>query len=296
MKLRIPKFIGKLVSRPAPLIGVVIVVAFYGWAAVEGLFQLAGMVLHAPSLGWVLMPYNPNPNPPPLASSLLPPSFTHLMGTDELGRDIWSRILYAAPIDALVSTVVVGGGVLVGSLIGVPAGYFGKTVEEVNMRFTDLFLAFPALILAVAIESTLGRALIYAIVALVIIWWPAYARVFRAEALTIKNRRFIDAALLSGLSDKRIMTKHIIPSSLNTILSYATIDLGNAILVYSILSFLGFGIPAPAPEWGAMTAAGLSYFPRWWWYAVLPGIVITVIVSGTALLGDGLRDTFAGGN
>ncbi len=218
------------------------------------------------------------------------------MGTDELGRDIWSRILYAAPIDALVSTVVVGGGVLVGSLIGVPAGYFGKTVEEVNMRFTDLFLAFPALILAVAIEATLGRALIYAIIALVIIWWPAYARVFRAEALTIKNRRFVDAALLSGLSNKRIMTKHIIPSSLNTVLSYATIDLGNAILVYSILSFLGFGIPAPAPEWGAMTASGLSYFPQWWWYAVLPGIVITVIVSGTALLGDGLRDILAGGN
>ncbi len=292
--MHIPRFVHKLVSRPAPLLGLAIVVAFYGWSLVEGLLQLAGSSLRTPSLGWIFLPYNPFSLS--LGNSLLPPSFVHLMGTDDLGRDILSRILYAAPVDALVSTVVVGGGVLVGSLVGVPAGYFGRTVEEINMRFTDLFLAFPALILAVAIEATLGRQLIYAIIALAIIWWPAYARVFRGEALRIKGMRFIDAALLSGLSDRRIMTKHIVPSSLNTVLSYATIDLGNAILVYSILSFLGFGIPAPAPEWGAMTASGLSFFPRWWWYAVLPGIVITVVVTGAALLGDGLRDILAGGN
>jgi peptide/nickel transport system permease protein len=218
------------------------------------------------------------------------------MGTDDLGRDVWVRILYAAPTDALVSTVVVGGGVLVGSLVGIPAGYFGGATEEVNMRFTDLFLAFPALILAVAISATFGRALIFAILALVVVWWPSYARVFRGEALRIKSLRFIDAALLSGLSSRRIMARHVVPSSLNTVLSYATIDLGNSILVYSILSFLGLGIPAPAPEWGAMTALGLSYFPQWWWYSLLPGVVITVVVMGAALLGDGLRDILSEGS
>ena len=164
------------------------------------------------------------------------------------------------------------------------------------LRVTDLFLAFPALILAMTIEATLGRELIYAIVALSIVWWPAYARVFRGEALRIKNMRFMDAALLSGVPDTGIMRRHIIPSSLNTVVSYATIDLGNVILVYSILSFLGFGIPSPAPEWGAMTAAGLNYFPQWWWYSILPGAVITVVVIGAALLGDGVRDILAGGN
>lgn len=282
-----------LASKPAPLLGLIVVVAFYGWSLVEGLLQLVGLLAHLPSLGWVLLPSNPFS--PVTASSLLPPSLVHLMGTDELGRDIWSRVLYAAPTDALVSTVVVGGGVLVGSLVGIPAGYFGGNLEEVNMRSTDLFLAFPALILAVAIEATFGRQLIFAILALVVVWWPSYARLFRGEALRVKNLRFIDAALLSGLPDRRIMTKHIVPSSLNTVLSYATIDMGNAILVYSILSFLGLGIPAPAPEWGAMTASGLSYFPQWWWYSLIPGFVITVVVMGAALLGDGLRDILYGG-
>jgi peptide/nickel transport system permease protein len=291
--LTLSRTVTKLASRPAPLLGLVIVVAFYGWAFLEGLLQFAGIVVHVPSLGWALLPSNPfNPSTP---NTLLPPSLTHLMGTDELGRDVWTRVLYAAPTDALVSTVVVGGGILIGGLIGVTAGYFGGSVEEVNMRATDLFLAFPALILAVAIEATFGRQLIFAILALVAVWWPSYARVFRGEALRIKHLRFIDAALLSGLPDRKIMARHMLPSSLNTVLSYATIDLGNSILVYSILSFLGLGTPAPAPEWGGMTASGLSYFPQWWWYSLLPGVVITVIVIGAALLGDGLRDILSGG-
>jgi len=285
--------IRQLASRPAPLLGLVIVAAFYGWSLVEGLLQLVGSLPHNTALGWALL--QSNPFTPSTSNSLLPPSLSHLMGTDDLGRDIWTRILYAAPTDALVSAVVVGGGILVGSLIGVPAGYIGGAVEEVNMRFTDLFLAFPALILAVAIEATFGRELVFAILALIIVWWPSYARLFRAEALRIKNLRFIDAALLSGLPDRSIMAKHMIPSSLNTMVSYATIDLGNSILVYSILCFLGLGIPAPAPEWGSMTSLGLYYFPQWWWYSLMPGFVITVVVIGAALLGDGLRDVLSGG-
>jgi len=284
--------IRKLASRPSSLIGLVIVFAFYGWSIVEGILQVAGIILRTPGLGWVLLPYNPYQYT--LANSLLPPSAIHFMGTDDLGRDIWSRVLYAAPTDAIVSIVVIAGGILIGGLVGYPAGYYGKSVDEVNMRVTDLFLAFPALILALAIEATLGRDVVYAIIALVAVWWPSYARLVRGEALKIKSMKYVDAALLSGLSNVSIILKHVVTSSLNTLISYATIDVGNTILVYSILSFLGLGVPPPAPEWGTMVASGLNEFPQWWWYAVLPGVVIAVIVIGSALLGDGLRDLFAG--
>jgi peptide/nickel transport system permease protein len=282
----------RLASRPSSLIGLVIIVAFYGWSLVEGILQVIAPILKTPSIGWALLPYNPLLVS--ISNSLLPPSGAHLMGTDDLGRDIWSRVLYAAPTDAVVSILVITGGIAIGAFVGYPAGYFGKGVEEINMRVTDLFLAFPALILALTIEATLGRNVVYAIIALVVVWWPSYARLLRGETLKIKNQKFIDAALLSGLSSFGIIVKHVFRSSLNTLISYATIDLGNTILVYSILSFLGLGVPAPAPEWGTMVASGLNYFPGQWWYAMLPGIVITVIVIGAALLGDGLRDMFAG--
>jgi peptide/nickel transport system permease protein len=284
--------IKRLGSRPSSLLGLVIVVAFYAWSIVEGLLQLAATLLQIPGLGWALLPYNPYVYA--TSNSLLPPSIVHIMGTDDLGRDIWSRILYAAPTDAMIAILVVTGGIIIGGLIGYPAGYFGNGVEEVNMRVTDLFLAFPALILALTIEATLGRNVVYAIIALVAVWWPSYARLLRGGTLKIKNMKFIDAAYLSGLSNLEIISKHVFRSSLNTLISYATIDLGNTILVYSVLSFLGLGAPLPAPEWGTMVALGLNYFPAGWWYSLLPGFVITIIVIGAALLGDGLRDMFAG--
>jgi peptide/nickel transport system permease protein len=290
--MKLLRDIRKLASRPSSLIGLIIVFAFYGWSLVEGILQIVGSLFHTASLGWALLPYNPYQYT--LANSLLPPSPIHLMGTDDLGRDIWSRVLFAAPTDAMVSILVIAGGIVIGGLVGYPAGYFGKSVDEVNMRVTDLFLAFPALILALAIEATLGRDVAYAIIALVAVWWPSYARLLRGEALKIKNMKFVDAALLSGLSNIAIISKHVVTTSLNTLISYATIDLGNTILVYSILSFLGLGVPAPAPEWGTMVASGLNEFPQWWWYAIFPGVVIAVIVIGSALLGDGIRDLFAG--
>jgi peptide/nickel transport system permease protein len=286
--------LGRLASRPSSLLGLVIVIAFYGWSLVEGVLQQLGSVLHEPKLGWVLLPRNPYATSVAITQSLLPPSWVHLMGTDDLGRDIWSRVLYAAPTDAMVSILVIAGGIAIGGLVGYPAGYLGRGVDEVNMRVTDLFLAFPALILALTIEATLGRNVIYAIIALVAVWWPSYARLLRGETLKIKHQKFIDAALLSGVSSIGIIFRHVLRSSLNTLISYATIDLGNTILVYSILSFLGLGVPPPAPEWGTMVASGLEYFPQWWWYSMLPGLVITVVVIGAALLGDGLRDLFAG--
>jgi len=248
------------------------------------------MVTHQLRVGWILLPYDPFQ--PQLGNSLLAPSFAHVMGTDDLGRDIWSRVLYAGPTDAAISIVVVLGGIAIGGILGLTAGYFGKGIEEVNMRFTDLFLAFPALILALVIEITLGREIIYAIIALIA--WPTYARIFRSEMLRIKNMKFIDSARLSGLSGITIIRKHSVRSSLNTIVSYATIDLGNVVLVYSILSFLGLGAPPPFPEWGTLVSMGIEFFPQNWWYSLLPGAVITLIVVGAALLGDGIRDILAG--
>jgi len=286
------KTIRRIVSKPAALIGLIIVLLFYAWSLIEGIMQFLAGALHYPSIAWALLPDNPfQPN---LGGTLLPPNLTHWMGTDELGRDLWSRVLYAAPADAAISLLVIAGAVTIGGALGLTAGYFGRGVEEVNMRVTDLFLAFPALILALVIETTLGRSVNYAILALITVWWPSYARIFRAEMLRIKSKKFIDSALLSGLSGLAIIRRHAIRASLNTVVSYATIDLGNVILTYSILSFLGLGITPPAPEWGTLVSQGLQVFPQQWWYSILPGAVITVIVIGSSLLGDGIRDLLAG--
>ncbi len=282
----------KLFKNPASALGLAIVVLFYAWSILEGTLQVLGYALNDPRLGWILLPYNPFETS--IQNTLLPPSFSHLMGTDDLGRDIFSRVLYAAPIDALVSVCVVAGAVLIGGALGLTAGFFGGYADEANMRVTDLFLAFPALILALTIEYTFGRGAFYATLAMLIVWWPTYARLFRAEALRIKKMKFVDAALLSGLSRLEIIAKHFVRPSLNTVLSYFTIDLGNVILFYSVLSFLGLGQQPPYPEWGAMVASGLNYFPKWWWYSLCPGIVITIVVIGAALLGDALRDYIAG--
>jgi len=281
----------KMIKNPSTAIGMVIVIIFFGWALVEGVLRFIGPVIGFRNAGYLLLPYNPLSYN--LSQTLLPPSTSHLFGTDSLGHDIFSQVLYAIPVDAAIALVVVAGGIIIGAILGLTAGYFGRGVEEVNMRLTDLFLAFPALILAMVIEFTLGRSVFYATIALIIVWWPTYTRLFRSEALRIKNMRFVDAAKLSGLTDFEIIRKHFLKPSLNTIVSYASVDLGNVILTYSILSFLGLGIPPPQPELGSMVSDGISYFPTYWWWSILPGLVIILIVIGTALLGDGIRDFLA---
>ncbi|KUO90640.1 MAG: peptide ABC transporter permease [Caldivirga sp. JCHS_4] len=282
----------KLLKKPDVAFGLVIVALFYAWSMVEGVLQVVGALLNSSALGWALLPHNPFQ--PHLSQSLQPPSILHIMGTDDLGRDILSRVLYAAPYDALISLIVVGGGILIGGLIGMIAGFYGGGVEEFNMWLTDLFLAFPALILAMVIEATFGHGYIYAMIAMIVVWWPSYARLFRAETIRVRSMKYIDAALLSGLSRLEIIRRHIIRPALITILPYATLDLGNVILFYSMLSFLGLGQQPPLPEWGSMVALGLEYFPRWWWYSIMPGLVILIIAVATALVGDGLRDVIGG--
>ena len=287
-------FITYMLHNPPTLIGFIITVAFYGWSIIEGILQLLGMVFHNPAIGWTLLPYNPFAVN--YAAAFQPPSLKHIFGTDNLGRDLFSEILYGAPTEALISILVVGSAILIGGLIGMISGYFGKYVDEAGMRVTDMFLAFPAIILALAVEAAIGRGAINAAIALMVVWWPTYARLFRAESLRVKTQYFVDAAKLSGTSTTGILFRHIFPNVLTPIISYATIDLGNVVLAYSIISFLGFGVPPPYPEWGRLVSEGFQYFPApAWWYAIIPGVIITIVVIGLALFGDGISEYVTSG-
>jgi peptide/nickel transport system permease protein len=223
-------------------------------------------------------------------TTLQPPSFIHFLGTDDLGRDIFSRILAAAPIDAEVALSVVGSAVVFGLILGSLAGYVGGTIEEVIMRVTDVFLAFPGLVLALAIASALGPSIFNSILALSPVWWPSYTRLARGEALTVKSRQFVEASRASGQTVRHIIFKHIIPNILPVLLVYATLDIGNVILVFSVLSFIGLGAQPPTPEWGLLTSQGEQYLVSAPWYPIAPAVAILIVAIGFSLLGDGLRD------
>lgn len=235
-----------------------------------------------------ILPYNIYAITPTV--TLQPPSFVHLLGTDDLGRDVFSRILAAAPIDAEVALSVVGSAVFFGLILGSLAGYVGGTVEELIMRVTDVFLAFPGLVLALAIASSLGPSIFNSILALAPVWWPSYTRLARGEALTVKSRQFVEASRASGQKVRHIIFKHIIPNILPVLLVYATLDIGNVILVFSVLSFIGLGAQPPLPEWGLLTSQGEQYLASAPWYPIAPAVAILIVAIGFSLLGDGLRD------
>jgi peptide/nickel transport system permease protein len=246
------------------------------------LFVLAALL--AP----LISPYGPLEQN--IAQSLKPPSAEHLLGTDKLGRDILSRLLYGARISLVVGAAVVAGAGLIGTLIGLAAGYLGGWADEVMMRVTDVFFAFPALILAMAIAGALGPSLQNALIAIIVVTWPVYARLVRGQVLTIKEREFILAARALGVSEPRIVLRHVLPNSLAPLLVQASFDLGAAILSVAGLSFIGFGAQPPTPEWGVMISEGRNYMATQWWLATFPALAILVVVTGFNLLGDGLRD------
>jgi peptide/nickel transport system permease protein len=234
-----------------------------------------------------ILPYNPYT----LTTQLLkPPSFSHLLGTDDLGRDVLSRVIAASPIDAMVAFSVVGLALLLGLFTGVIAGYIGGLLEEVVMRITDIFLAFPGLVLALAISAALGPSILHSIYALAPVWWPTYTRLARGETLSIKSQQFIEGARAIGQKDRYIILRHVIPNILPTMLVYATIDLGNVILVFSVLSFVGLGAQPPTPEWGLMVVQGEQYLNSAPWVPLSPALAILIVAIGFSLLGDGLRD------
>ncbi|MGC8632023.1 MAG: ABC transporter permease [Thermoprotei archaeon] len=276
------------------LAGVALISVFLTWSFVEGLLQLVGLFIGRPSVGWVLLPHDPIVAPNPSAS-LLPPSPRYPFGTNFSGQDILSRLLYAAPLDAAAAVVVVSSAVIIGALLGMTAGYFGGWMDEALMRLTDAFLAFPAIILAIAISMLMGNGFNSLLISLCVVWWPAYARLFRGETLTIRYRGFVEVSKLYGLNDAKILFKHVFMNAIDPVLAFVALDFGGVILTYSSLAFLGIGIQPPYPEWGSMASNSLNFFPTAWWYTFFPSLAILMVVIGFVFVGDSLQEQLLGG-
>ena len=255
--------------------------------AVLGLLIVLALILVAAAAPWLA---SVSPIAPDLSQRLLPPGSEHWFGTDELGRDIFSRIIYGARLTLYVVILVAIIAAPVGLLVGTVAGYFGGWLEAVLMRITDIFLAFPRLILALAFVSALGPGIENAIIAISITAWPPYARIARAETLTIRNADYISAVRLQGASKARIIWRYIVPMCSSSVIVRVTLDMAGIILTAAGLGFLGLGAQPPMPEWGAMISAGRKFLLDQWWVATIPGIAIFVVSLGFNLLGDGLRD------
>jgi peptide/nickel transport system permease protein len=223
-------------------------------------------------------------------AKLLAPSLAHPMGTDELGRDLLSRVMTGSRVSLQVAVVVLGFAVAFGTLVGAVAGYFGGFVDEILMRLTDMFLAFPALILAIAIAASLGPNLRNTMIALSTVFWPWYARLVRAQVLSIRERDFVTAGQSLGLSGPRLLFRHILPNAISVVIIQVTLDVGYAVLATSSLSFIGLGAQPPSPEWGTMMSTARNYFRDAWWYTTFPGVALTLTVLAFNLLGDGLQD------
>jgi len=226
------------------------------------------------------------------SNTLMEPSAEHWFGTDKLGRDILSRVIFGARPALVIPIGVVLFAVLIGAPLGALAGYKGGWVDEVIMRITDLFLAFPSLLLAMAIASALGRGLDKAAIALVVSWWPWYTRIARGVAVGLRERYFVEAAQAIGVRDAVIIFRHILPNTLSPILVQATVDMGTVILAMGGLAFLGLGTQPPSADWGLMVSEGRQYILDQWWIATFPGMAIFIIVLAFNLLGDTLRDIF----
>jgi peptide/nickel transport system permease protein len=248
--------------------------------------MLAACALLAP----LLAPYDPLAQD--LAVRLKPPSPEHWLGTDSLGRDIASRILYGARISLVIGVVVVGSAGVFGTFVGLVAGYAGGLVDEALMRLTEVFLAFPALILAMAIAGALGPSLTNAIIAIAAVTWAVYARLTRGQILSLRRREFVEAARAMGASRMRIILRHLLPNTLAPLMVQASFDMGSSIIAAAGLSFIGFGAQPPTPEWGVMISEGRNFINTQPWLSLFPGLAILLAVGSFNLLGDGLRDAF----
>ena len=235
----------------------------------------------------VIAPYDPIAQD--LSLRLQAPSAQHIFGTDNFGRDIFSRVIYGGRYSLLAGclTVVIAGAI--GMLYGAVAGYVGGRLDNVMMRFSEMILSFPSLILAMIINAVLGSNLFNTMFALVIVAWPTYARVMRSVVLSVKENEYVTASEALGASKLRILFREIIPNSISSVLIMATTDIGNQILMFSTLSFLGLGSAPPTPEWGMMVSDGVNYFNKFW-VAGFPGLAIFTMAVGANFIGDGLRD------
>ena len=220
---------------------------------------------------------------------LQPPNASHIFGTDQLGRDVLSRVLYGGRISLPAGLLVVVSAAIVGTVMGSVAGYIGGAWDETLMRITEVFMSFPIIILAMAITAALGPSTINAVLAMVVVWWPNYARIVRSLVLSVKANEYVQASRAIGASRTYILFRTILPNCVAPAVVMATLDIGNAILIFASLSFLGLGPEPSAAEWGRMVADGIDYFDQWW-LSAFPGIAIFTVILSFNLVGDGLRD------
>jgi peptide/nickel transport system permease protein len=256
------------------------------WIGVTIVGLLAAVALAGPAAA----PYDPFHIS--AADKLRPPSAVHPFGTDDLGRDLLSRVLSGARISLAVAVVVLILAMVVGVGLGLIAGYWGGWMDEMLMRTTDVFLAFPRLVLAIAIAATLGPGLSNSVIAIALSWWPWYTRLVRGQLLSLREQEYVLAAVSLGAGRPRILLQHLLPNVGSTVVIQASIDIGFAILATASLSFIGLGAQPPTPEWGAIIAQARSYMVDAWWYPTFPGLAIFLAVLGFNLLGNAVRDAF----
>lgn len=269
-------------ARAASVLGV----RRLGWVDRLSIGALVGITLLALATPLVA-PHSPTV---PVDNPFALPFTHHWLGTDEVGRDVLSRVLFGIRTSWLAALVVIASGVVIGGIVGVVAGAAGGWVDSLLMRVTDAFLALPGPILAMAVVAALGPSLKHTLVAVMIVWWPFYARIVRSEIWTLASRPHVEAARLAGASRWRIATRHLLPGAVPATLVTASLDVGNLVLTLAGLSFLGLGAPAPAPELGAMVARGLPYLLEHWWVPMMPGMAVLLLALVANLAGDGLRD------
>ena len=252
-----------------------------------GLFICAAWIVIA-VFAPLIAPYNPVTGVD-VSQRFEGPSGAHWFGTDSLGRDVLSRVIYGSRISLTAGVVTVLISLVVGLLFGGIAGYAGGAADDIMMRFSEMVQAFPPLILAMVIAAALGPNITNSVIAMAVIWWPNYARLTRSIVLSVKENDYVTASRVIGASRFRILTREILPNSIGSMIVMCTLDLGNAILMFSGLSFLGLGVQPPVAEWGAMVSDGVANF-NYWWNATFPGLAIFSIAIGANFVGDGLRD------
>lgn len=249
---------------------------------------LIGIFLFLAVFGPLIAPYDPLAQD--LSRTFLQPSLQHPFGTDHLGRDIFSRVLYGSRISLIIGITVTIILFIIGTTLGLISGFFGGKVDEIIMRITDMIMAFPSLILAMAVAAALGPSLFNTMITIAFVGWPRYARLARVTCLQVKEEAYIEAARAIGASNRRLIFNHILPMVISPLIIQATINLGGVILLAAALGFLGLGAQPPEPEWGLMVSDGRRFISREWWVAGFPGLMILIVVLGFNLLGDALRD------
>lgn len=234
-----------------------------------------------------LAPYDPFQQN--VMARLQGPSDAHWFGTDQLGRDVLARVLYGGRTSLPAGLLVIVTATVIGTIFGAIGGYIGGLGDELLMRFTEVFMAFPIIILAMAIAAALGPSVNNAVIAMVVVWWPSYARIIRSLVISVKSNEYVESARAIGASPVRVLFRTILPNCVAPALVMATLDVGNAILIFAGLSFLGLGPEPSSPEWGRMVSDGIDYFDQWW-LSTFPGLAILTVVMALNFIGDGLRD------